>query len=91
MVGSFEGAVGAWAPEAELGSTATVTIVPAPLEQVGIEPNTVEIGVNVPQQFVAVGADRFGNRILEIAATWSVEPESGNIDARMPAGFFYWT
>ena len=51
VVGTFEGAVGAWAPEVDLVSTATVTIVPGPLERIGIEPNSVEIGVNVAQQF----------------------------------------
>jgi len=52
-----------------------------PLEQVVIEPETVHIGMEMPQQFVAVGIDQDGNRISELAFTWSVEKGGGTIDA----------
>jgi len=88
--------VGAWAEEADLIAVATVSVLPGPLQQLIIEPNSVEIEVNVPLQFVAVASDRFGNPLPEVEVIWSVEPDSGNIDASglfntelIPKGFTY--
>jgi len=52
------------------------------VEQVVIAPNPADIGINMTQQFVAVGADRFGNRIAGLAFTWSVEMGGATIDAK---------
>ncbi len=60
--------------------TASVTITPGPLEQVVIAPNPTEIGMEMTQQFVAVGVDQYGNRISDLAFSWSVENGSGIID-----------
>ena len=62
-------------------TTAPVTIKPGSLEQVVIAPNTVETGMEMTQQFVAVGADQYGNRISGLSFTWSVENGGGTIDA----------
>ena len=61
-------------------AVAPVTITLGPLEQVVIAPNTVEIGMEMTQQFVAVGADRYGNRILGLTFNWIVENSGGSID-----------
>ena len=50
--------------ELSLDAVVTVTIEPDVLEQVTIPPDTVEICMGMTQQFVAVGADQYGNRIL---------------------------
>ena len=62
-------------------TTADVTIAPGPLEQVGIAPNPADIGIEITQQFVAVGADQYGNRLSGLAFTWSVEAGGGTIAA----------
>ncbi|MCP4607562.1 MAG: hypothetical protein GY845_02445, partial [Planctomycetes bacterium] len=59
---------------------ASVTIVPGPLEQVVIAPNSAEIGIKMSQQFVAVGADQYGNRIPDLMVEWSIENSPGTID-----------
>ena len=58
----------------------TVTIEPDVLEQVIIAPDTVEIGMGMTQQFVAVGADQYGHRILGLDFSWSVQA-GGTMDA----------
>ena len=62
-------------------ATVTVTITPGPLDQVVIAPGSVELGIGMTQQYVAVGADRFGNRLSGLTFTWSVEASGGAIDA----------
>jgi len=59
---------------------ASVTVTPGSLEQVVIGPNSTEIGIEMTQQFVAVGADQFGNRISGLSFNWSVENGGGTID-----------
>ncbi len=68
-----------------LVATASVTITPGPLEQVVVAPNPIELGMGMTQQFVAVGADRYGNRLSGVAFTWSVESSGGTIT---PQGLF---
>jgi PKD repeat protein len=75
----FPGAVEARTAEGLIAIT-TVTIRPGPLEQVVIAPNHADIGINMAQQFVAGGADRFGNRIAGLAFTWSVQIGGATID-----------
>ena len=66
--------------ELSLDAVVTVTIEPDVLEQVIIAPDTVEIGMGMTQQFVAVGADQYGNRILGLDFSWSVQA-GGTMDA----------
>ena len=82
VAGSFSGAVEVEATQGDLTNTATtsVTIRPGLLEQVVIATGSVEIGLEMTQQYVAVGADRFGNRISGLAFTWSVAAGGGTID-----------
>jgi Tol biopolymer transport system component len=68
-----------------LVTTALVTINPGPLEQVVVAPNPIELGMGMTQQFVAVGADRYGNRLSGVAFTWSVESSGGTMT---PQGLF---
>lgn len=79
---TFSNAVEVQVSKGELVRTATasVTITPGLLEQVVIAPNPAEIGMEMTQQFVAVGADQYGNRISNLAFSWSMENGSGIID-----------
>ena len=83
ITGSFERAVEAQATQGSLArtSTANVTITPGRMAQVVIAPNPANIGKGMSQQFVAMAADRFGNRIPGLAVTWSVGDGGGGIDA----------
>ena len=87
VAGSFAGAIEGQATQGDLIRTVTadVTITPGPLEQVVVAPNSVAIGMDMTQQFVAVGADQFGNRISGLAFTWSIEAGGGTVDEN---GFF---
>ena len=87
VAGTFSKAVEVKVTQGDVIRTAVVpiTIVPGPLEQVVIAPNPAEIGMEMTQQFVAVVADRYGNRISGLAFSWSVENGSGIIDK---AGLF---
>ena len=80
---SFPDTLEVRATQGDLVSTAgaDVTITPGSLEQVVIAPGSVELGMEMTQQFVAVGADRFGNHIPGFDFIWSVEAEGGTIDA----------
>ncbi len=60
---------------------ATVTVTPGPLEQVVIAPSPADIGMEMTQQFVAVGADQYGNRIAGLEFTWSVQNGGGTVAA----------
>ena len=81
VAGSFEGAVEARASDASLVATATVTISPGPLDQVGIAPDSAAIGTEMSQQFVAAGADKFGNRIRGLKFSWRLETGGGTLGA----------
>ncbi|MEE8469740.1 MAG: trypsin-like peptidase domain-containing protein [Dehalococcoidia bacterium] len=83
VVGSHADVVEAQVSQEDRTETvvASVAIVPGPLEQVGIAPEFAEIGMGMTQQFVAVGADQYGNRIPGLDFAWSVEKEGGTIDA----------
>ena len=82
VTGTFSDAVEVQVSEGDLVRTvvASVTITPGLLEQVTIAPNPAEIGMEMTQQFVAVGADQYGNRISDLAFSWSVQNGSGIID-----------
>lgn len=82
VAGDFTDAVKVQAIQGELTRTslASITVTPSPLEQVVIAPNLAEIGIEMTQQFVAVGADRYGNHISDLTFSWSVENDGGTID-----------
>ncbi|MDP3061717.1 MAG: trypsin-like peptidase domain-containing protein [Chloroflexota bacterium] len=63
-------------------STTPVTIVPGPLELVAVAPSTVAVGMEMTQQFVAAGADKYGNRLAGLSFSWAVDKGAGVIDAR---------
>ena len=58
----------------------TVKIVPDQLDQVVVGPNQIDLGKGMTQQFVAVGADQYGNRIAGLSFSWSVTAGGGTID-----------
>ena len=83
VVGSFQSVTQARAKQGDLITIAvsSVTVIPGPLEQVVIAPNPAIIGMGMTQQFVAVGADRFGNRVSGLDLTWSVQGGGGAMDS----------
>ncbi|MFC2060188.1 trypsin-like peptidase domain-containing protein [Chloroflexota bacterium] len=87
VAGAFGEVVKVEVTQRELLRTAAalVTVAVGTLEQMVIAPDPVEIGMEMTQQFVAVGADQYGNRISGLAFTWSVENGGGTIDE---AGLF---
>ena len=81
VVRSFADAVEVKVTKGDLIRTAIAPIIvtPGPLEQVVIAPNPAEIGIEMTQQFVALGVDRSGNRISGLTFNWSVENDGGTI------------
>lgn len=80
IAGSFDAAVEATSLDPVFKVTAKVSVVPGQLEQIGIAPESIDLGMGMDQQFVAAGADRFGNRISGLDFNWSVEAGGGSID-----------
>lgn len=81
VVGGFGDAIEANATIGDLTTTGSVKITPGALAQIVIAPDPVSIGMEITQQFVAGGADGYGNRIFGLDFTWSVEEGGGNISA----------
>ena len=79
VAGEFGHAIEAYVTDSGLTATSSVTIIPAPLTQVVIGPNPAAIGIQITQQFVALGADQFGNRIADMSFGWSVQRGGGSI------------
>ncbi|HLC23833.1 MAG TPA: PKD domain-containing protein, partial [Dehalococcoidia bacterium] len=63
-------------------TTATITVSPGPLAQVIVGPGQIDLGMGMTQQFVAVGADQYANRISGLTFTWSVQSGAGTIDSK---------
>ena len=61
---------------------AALTVAPDVLDQVVVGPGTIDLGIGMMQQFVAVGADKYGNKIAGLSIAWSVEAGGGTIDAK---------
>ena len=82
VAGTYNSAVVAQATQSGVTRTATttVTVVSGPLAQVVIAPAPARVGIGMTQQFVAVGADRYGNHISGLEYIWSVEQSGGTID-----------
>lgn len=53
-----------------LAQSADVTVVPGPLAYADALPGPIDLGMGMQQQFVAAGADRFGNKIDGLSYTW---------------------
>ena len=81
VVGAFSNAIEANATIEGLTTGSSVNITPGPLAQVVIAPDPVSIGMEITQQFVAVGADLYGHRISGLAFNWSLEEGGGTINA----------
>ncbi len=83
IVGYFPDVVEARATQDGLVRTATtsVRISPGPLEQMVIAPDPAEMGMEMTQQFVVVGADEYGNLISDLNFNWSVQSGGGTIDS----------
>ena len=78
---TYQDAIRANVRSVELGATVSVTVLPGPLQLVAVAPQVAEIGIGMTQQFVAVGVDRFGNRISGLDIAWRMKNDIGNIDA----------
>ena len=85
--GIYLGSISARAEQRGLVRSAdgNVSILPGPLDQAVVAPSSARIGLGMTQQFVAVGADRFGNRVDGLISSWSVESGDGDINS---SGFF---
>ena len=81
--GSFHNAVEVGIVQGEVARTAvaSVAITPGPLTQVVLAPDKIDLGMEMTQQFVAAGADQYGNRISGLDFTWSLQTGAGAIDA----------
>ena len=73
----FQNAIQASIPG--LTTKADVAIVPGTFSQVVVGPNPIRIGLGMTQQFVAVGADQFGNRIADVTFSWALQAGGGTI------------
>jgi PKD repeat protein len=62
-------------------ANADVQVAPGALSNLYIAPNAADIGISMTQQFVAVGADKYGNRITDMTINWSVVNGGGAIDS----------
>ncbi|OGO18454.1 MAG: hypothetical protein A2Z15_02820 [Chloroflexi bacterium RBG_16_50_11] len=82
--GSFEQAIEVQVKQGDkvLQAKGKVTIVPAALSQIGIAPGKIDLGMGMTQQYVAVGADKYGNRISGVSFTWSAISSAGTMTAK---------
>ena len=81
VLGSYQNSIAVQVAAGGLSATATITIIPGPLEQVIIEPNPAVIGMGMRQQLVAVGADQYGNRITDLTRIWRRNEGGGTLSA----------
>lgn len=84
VVGPFSNVLEMKATQGDIVKTVnnSVTVIPGPLAQVVVGPGQIDLGMGMSQQFVAVGADQYGNRISGLSFTWSVESGGGTIDSK---------
>ncbi len=61
-------------------ATASVTVVPAGLDQLFIAPGNSQLGIGKSQQYAAVGADEYGNRIDDVTIAWSAAADAGTFN-----------
>jgi Tol biopolymer transport system component len=72
---SYAGRVQVTVSEGEITLTqfADVTVMPGPLDYVNVLPGSIDLGIGMQQQYVAAGADRFGNKIDDLSYAWGAE------------------
>ena len=87
VAGSFADSVQAQVIQNEVVRTAvtSVSVVPSVLHRMLVGPERIDLGIEMTQEFVAVGVDRFGNRILGLPVAWELKVGGGNLD---PDGVF---
>ncbi|MBI2859641.1 MAG: PD40 domain-containing protein, partial [Chloroflexi bacterium] len=81
VAGSFPGTLELKGTQGAITKSAAsdIAITPGPLSQVVVGPGQIDLGMDMQQQFVAVGADQYGNRISGLTFNWSVEAGGGTI------------
>jgi Tol biopolymer transport system component/PKD repeat protein len=62
-------------------ATGTIIIKAGSLSQVGIAPSNISIGKGMTQQYVAVGADKYGNRLKNVTFSWTCDKAAGSISS----------
>ncbi len=85
VTGSYVDAIEVSASQGAITLTAAgeVTVIPGPLANVFIGPEEVKIGLGMTQQCVAIGTDKYGNRISGLDFAWSVnDDEAGTINSK---------
>jgi Tol biopolymer transport system component len=60
-------------------ASSAVNIKAGELDQIAIAPGNITLGKGMTQQYVAAGADKYGNRITGITFTWSAAESAGTI------------
>jgi Tol biopolymer transport system component len=58
-----------------------VTVKAGEINQLAIAPSKIDLGKGMTQQFIAVAADSYGNKISSITYTWNAQPTAGSITA----------
>ncbi|MFA5308096.1 MAG: trypsin-like peptidase domain-containing protein [Dehalococcoidales bacterium] len=83
ITGEYENAVEVEVTQGNITRTAAtgVIVTAGALDEIYIAPDPADIGIGMTQQFVAVGADRYGNRISGLDVDWSVINGGGAIDS----------
>jgi len=84
VANSYADAVEVQVKQGDVSRTAkaTIQVTPGALDRVYVAPDPADIGIGMTQQFVAAGADKFGNRINNIEIDWSVINSGGTIDSK---------
>jgi len=85
--GSFIGAIKVTVKQGDkiVEAIGNVTVNPGKMTQLEIAPGTINIGMRMTQQYYAVCADEYGNRISGVSYIWSTENNAGQIT---PNGLF---
>lgn len=61
----------------EKNAKARITIIPGALSQLGIAPESVTLGMEMQQQYIALAADEYGNIISDLDYMWSADEDAG--------------
>jgi Tol biopolymer transport system component len=82
-VGSFKGAVKVTITQGAKSAEAVgdVTVNAGEMTQLGIAPGSINLGKGMTQQFLAVCADKYGNRISDATITWNANATAGTVTA----------
>ena len=82
VVGTFDDIVNVEVTQDGLvrAATASVIIKPGPIDQLVVDLDSIEIGMGITHQFIAVATDQYGNNIPDLNFIWTVQSGVGNID-----------